>query len=231
LGGIDTKKYKGELKSMRGNGYLRPSFVLCFADPYSRLNGLMTDVGITLFNKTSITYDRAIWNKNQTSGFSVLFDSGTIVNLLPNALMLAIGRDYPGAEQFLDGSSGPQFKVPCEAPQGTFDHSFDNTTIRVPFRDALVISESGICTFGFRMNPDNPKIVPYILGASFMKGAYMVFDHDNNERWVAESANCGENIVAVEKGNFGVPMVLGCADGAKPTSVWYAPPPAPTAFN
>jgi hypothetical protein len=197
-----------------------------------RLYGILTDVGITLPNETSIVYDRKIWSKNETSGLSVLFDSGTPVNLRPNALIIAISKNYPGAEYFNDGSDGPQFKVPCEPPQGTFDYSFDNTTVHVPFRDALVISGSGVCTFGFRLNPDNPKIVPNILGRSFMRSAYLVFDHDNNERWVAESANCGEHIVAIEKGKFGVPMISGCADGAKPTtSVGYAHPPAPTALN
>jgi hypothetical protein len=146
--------------------------------------------------------------------------------------MFPIAEIYSGAECFNDGSDGPQFKVPCEPPQGTFDYNFDNTTIRVPFRDAMVISDLGVCTFGFRLNPDNPKIVPYMLGGSFMKSAYLVFDHDNNGRWIAESANCGEHIVAIGKGKFGVLRVSGCADGAKPTtSVGYAPPPAPTALN
>jgi hypothetical protein len=84
------------------------------------------------------------------------------------------------------------------------------------------------------MKPDNLGIRRSCRTSSesARRGVYMVFDHENHERWVAESANCGENIVAIEKGKFRVPRIPSCADGAKRTnSVGYAPPPAPTAPN
>ena len=191
----------------------------------------MTDVGMTLPNGTSITYEKSLWNRNNSEGLSVIFDSGTPVNLLPNDLILAISGHYPEAQMYFDKDNKPAFKVPCEAPKGSFDYSFGNTTIHVSFRDAMFKDAEGICSFGFRIGPNNPKLVPYILGASFMRGAYMVFDRDNDELWLGESDDCGSNIVPIGKGNYAVPLIPGCGcEGKHDTRVVYAPPSGPKAL-
>jgi hypothetical protein len=62
-----------------------------------------------------------------------------------------------------------------------------------------------------------------------MRGVYMVFDMDNDEIWMGETADCGSNVVPIGKGKDAVPVVEGCGTVAKPTSTRYQPPPAPTA--
>jgi hypothetical protein len=66
-----------------------------------------------------------------------------------------------------------------------------------------------------------------------MRGAYMVFDMDNDEIWIGGSVDCGSNIVPIGKSKDAVPMVPGCeAEVApEPTTTGYGPPPTPTVYG
>jgi hypothetical protein len=65
---------------------------------------------------------------------------------------------------------------------GTFDYTFGNYTIKVSFQDSLYKDDvDGTCTFGFTLGPQGEGLVPHILADAFMRGAYMVFDMDNDE--------------------------------------------------
>ncbi|KAF2830170.1 acid protease [Ophiobolus disseminans] len=219
LGGIDTKKYKS-LTKVRTD----------------RFRSYLTQLAITLPNKTSTEFDPAIWRGNNSNGLPVLFDMGTPTNLLPNALYFAIGSLYPDAMSYDSGHGWPAFKVPCDAPHGSFDYTFDNVTIKVSLKDSLHKNPKiNICSFGFTLGPQDSGRIPFILGDSFMRGAYMVFDLDNDEIWMGETADCGSNIVPVGKGKDAVPVVPGCGSGAgtesKPTQTGYVPPPAFTAMK
>lgn len=43
----------------------------------------------------------------------------------------------------------------------------------------------------------------------------MIFDLDNDEIWMGETANCGSNIVAVGKGKDAVPIMPSCGSGER----------------
>lgn len=93
------------------------------------------------------------------------------------------------------------YKVPCDAPLGAFDYTFGNYTIKSSFLDSLWKDPAdGHCTFGFTLGPQDEGTIPYILADAFMRGAYMVFDMDNDEIWIGESADCGTKIVPIGKG-------------------------------
>jgi len=161
---------------------------------------------------------------------------GTPTNLLPNALYFTIAQLYPDAEPYEHRLGFPAYKVPCDAPHGTFDYTFGNVTIKVSFQESLWKDpKTGICTFGFSLGPQDTGKIPFILAAAFMRGAYMAFDLDNDEIWMGETADCGSNIVPVGKGKDAVPVVPGCGSGIgdkpKPTRTGYKPPPAPTALE
>ena len=196
----------------------------------------MTGVGITLPNKTHVDFDPSVSLGRNRTHLPVLFDTGATHNYLTNDLYFAIGALYPDAKWYRDREGQPAFKVPCDAPLGTLDYTFGETTIKVPFQESLDRDDvSGFCNFGFRLGPQDEGKIPYILGDTFMRGAYMVFDLDNDEFWMGEKADCGSNIVAVGKGKDAVPVVPGCGSGIgdkpKPTKTGYKPPPAPTALE
>lgn len=48
-----------------------------------------------------------------------------------------------------------------------------------------------------------------VLGASFLRAAYVVFDAEGKDIWVGEKDDCGEHVVPMSK-ESGVPLVHGC---------------------
>jgi hypothetical protein len=82
-----------------------------------------------------------------------------------------------------------------------------------------------MCTFGFSLGPQGEGKVPFILTDAFMRGAYMVFDMDNDEIWMGESADCGSNMVPIGKGKDVVPVVPGYEAEVAPelTTTGYGP--------
>jgi hypothetical protein len=96
--------------------------------------------------------------------------------------LLFIGDLYPDAIQSIHKVGYPAYKVHCDVSSGTFDYTFGNYTIKVSFVDSLYRDNiDGICTFGFSLGRQGEGRVPYILADSFMRGAYMVFDMNNDE--------------------------------------------------
>jgi hypothetical protein len=105
----------------------------------------------------------------------------------------------------------PAYKVPCDAPLETFDYTFGDYTIKVSFLVSIYKDYiDGICTFGFSLGHQGEGKVHYILADSFMRGAYMVFDTDDDEIWMNETADCGSRIVPIGKGKDAVPVIPGC---------------------
>ncbi|KAH4106762.1 hypothetical protein JI435_305410 [Parastagonospora nodorum SN15] len=101
---------------------------------YYRAN--LTHIGITLPNKTHVEFDPSMWRKNKTS-LPVIFDMGTPTNLLPNNLYFAIGELYPDAVPYKHRLGFTAYKVPCDAPLGTFNYTFGSCTIKVSFLASL----------------------------------------------------------------------------------------------
>lgn len=201
----------------------RPSY-----KPFSSDYGDLTGVGMTLSNGSHTHFDPSDSLGANRTKLPVLFDTGTPTNLLPNSLYFAIGALYPDAEMYMHPHGWPAYKVPCTAPHGTFDYYFGNTTIKVSFAESLYrYEDSGICTFGFTLGPQDEGKVPYILGDAFLRGAYVVFDRENDEVWMGETADCGSDIVPVGKGRDAVPVVRGCGDGGhrplEPSKKWLSP--------
>jgi hypothetical protein len=124
---------------------------------------------------------------------------GTPTNLLPNSLYFAIGKLYPDATQHIHRLGFPAYKVPCDAPFGTFDYIFGNQTIKVPFLDSLY-KDGDNCTSGFTLGPQDTGQIPLILGDASIRGVYMAFDLDNDEIWIGETADCGSKRCAYWKG-------------------------------
>lgn len=58
-----------------------------------------------------------------------------------------------------------------------------------------------------------------MLGDSFLRAAYVVYDQDNRNLHLAQAANCGSNLVEISSGTNAVPSVTGdCTGGAEQAS-------------
>lgn len=56
-----------------------------------------------------------------------------------------------------------------------------------------------------------------VLGDSFLRAAYVVYDQDNGNLHLAQAANCGSNLVAISSGSDAVPSITGDCTGSTAT--------------
>jgi hypothetical protein len=150
-----------------------------------------------------------------TTGIPVLLDSGGTVSRLPPSLVLAIENDYPGTTT-LDPSSG-YYIVDCDVPAGSVDFTFGTKTVQVPYSEFIWhVPSTTQCVLGMLPETDSPPL--YVLGDSFLRAAYVVFDLDNQNIWIDQADDCGSNIVAIGKGINAVPQIAGCNCGTNGTA-------------
>jgi len=182
----------------------------------------MTSVGITLPGSSTKIYTNPAYNQ------AVFLDSGNTLSHLPADLVGAILSDFPGA---VDQGNG-QYMVDCAyaSQDGFMEFGFGETTIHVPLHEFIWEHTPGICVFGAVANAAND--VDWILGGetsltfvlmtskvvltidldTFLRSAYVIYDQDNRNLLLANSANCGTNVVPIGSGPDAVPSITGACD-------------------
>ncbi|KAH6694236.1 aspartic peptidase domain-containing protein [Leptodontidium sp. MPI-SDFR-AT-0119] len=202
FGGIDTAKYSGSLEKC-------PIIPAAQApDSYPRYWIHMKSVGIT--KPGEVTSKLYAPSSSDPLGQPVFLDSGGTISRLPTALVNSIIADFPGATE--DGDSG-LYLVDCSVGDqaGTVDFGFGNTVINVPYSEFIWHIE-GFCYLGIAVDDVTP-----VLGDSFLRAAFVVYDQDNQNLHLANAKNCGTNLVAIGTGPDAVPSVVG-ACGSSSTS-------------
>ncbi|KAK9480697.1 aspartic peptidase domain-containing protein [Lipomyces japonicus] len=190
FGGIDTKKFTGDLVTvpiLKYTGEETPS------EFYVSLTGLsLTDDN----EQTTLT----------TSENAVLLDSGTSFIYLPSAIQRgiasAVGAKYNSQLGFYVESCSVQ------NVSASVDFEFEGVTIKVPMSEIFypAISTDGtqitftngedVCLLSVLPDTD---IGVSILGDTFLRSAYVVYDLDNEEIGLAQTVFDSEdsNIVAI----------------------------------
>ncbi|KAK7967697.1 uncharacterized protein PG986_001974 [Apiospora aurea] len=202
FGGVDKNKYAGNLVKVAIDG----------ADAHYTV--LLT--GLTHRPPTAQTNSPVLDN---LTPFTIIVDSGTTLSLLPQALVEALAAQFPGATS--DGRGG--YRVACSYQQqpGTVSFSLaasfssgsspsagspDGVTINLPYSEFVWNAGNDKCYLGAWY--DN-RVRVHILGDTFLRGAYVVFDQDSDALYMANYATCdggGGGLVAVPAG---VDAVLG----------------------
>ncbi|KAK0628544.1 aspartic peptidase domain-containing protein [Bombardia bombarda] len=175
FGGVDTKKFTGSLVS---NPVLGPQF-----------NG---DVHRYYVQLTSIALNESTTQKTYpNSSAAVVLDSGSSLSYLPESVFTSLAGDL-GAQ--LDQQSGAYF-VDCSlltsADTNTIDFVFGEVTIKVPVSDFVLQADSQDCILG-AMSADPSTGITALLGDTFMRSAYVVFDQTTDTISMAQYANCGQ---------------------------------------
>lgn len=159
FGGIDTEKYEGELTKY----------------PVAGSRGLALNVESADIGGQTIQLDKEI-----------LLDSGTSLNLWPQDLIDAVGKELNGKYQ-----QGFYF-VDCDQPTDkhlTFD--FGQNKIDVSYQD-LVWKSQGYCLLGVQ-----PGESTLIFGDVFLRSAYVYYDLSLHEISIAQAKYTdASNIVA-----------------------------------
>jgi Eukaryotic aspartyl protease len=190
FGGVNTEKYHGSLSS---------EFIIAMTGPI---------------------FSSGDNNQTITSGSTipVLLDSGSSLSYLPDdtasALFSLFGARY-------DTKSQAAY-VPCSMANnpGTLDFVFTEPTISVPLSE-LVIDPgprsdgsrltfqdgTDACIFGISNSGDSTNV----LGDTFLRSAYVVYDLDNNEVSLAQTNfnSTKDNIKEITSGSNSVPDATG----------------------
>lgn len=147
---------------------------------------------------------------------TVIVDSGTTLSILPRSLVESLAAKFPGATY--DGSGG--YTVPCSYrdQKGSVTFGFGTyATVSVSYSDFIWVS-GNTCYLGASWSG---SLGLNILGASFLRGAYVVFDQDNSALYMAPYQSCGggsSNLVAVPEGVDAAARIVGACAAAAVTS-------------
>ncbi|KAI2603097.1 acid protease [Hypoxylon fragiforme] len=203
FGGVDTNKYVGNLAKIPTD----PS------DPHYAVT--LTSLTLNPDPNTNAPVSRRQSPPITDPSFplSVVVDSGTTLSLLPESLVSAIAAQFPGAQS--DDNGG--YTVPCDLRNGTgtVDFGFagdggSTVTITVGYSDFIWYGGDS-CFLGVWYTED---IGVWILGDTFLRGAYVTFDQDNNALYMAEYVPCGDgsNLVPVPAGPDAAANIPGSCD-------------------
>ncbi|KAK4147362.1 putative eukaryotic aspartyl protease [Dichotomopilus funicola] len=188
FGGVDTGKYIGELAKLP---IIPPSRTPSGADRYYIT---MTGVGLTLTDGSVV--------QSEELEVPVFLDTGATLSHLPTRIYEALAGSFPDAQY--DPNSG-FYILPCEYTEmpGSIDFYFSGKAIRVPLND-FIWENGAYCILGVTPEDEEP-----ILGDTFLRAAYVVYDQDNRNLHLAQAADCGSHLVAIGSGADAVPSSTG----------------------
>ncbi|CAM1510670.1 Fc.00g010050.m01.CDS01 [Cosmosporella sp. VM-42] len=206
FGGIDTKKYTGPLEK-------RPIIDAANSpDGYTRYWIYLDGITVTQDDGT----ESPIFS--EVNGQPVLLDSGYTISALPGPIFEKLVAAFPSAKPY-PGSD--MYEVDCSTSdlEGTVDFIFGETTINVPFNDFIWHQpEANLCLLGAFQDDEFP-----VLGDTFLRAAYVVYDWDNRNIHLANNQDCGSKLVAIGSGADAVPSLVGECGGASTTSTTAGP--------
>lgn len=192
FGGVDTEKYYGPLHTL----------------PVQKMHGEYRHFVVALtglaFSSDSEQHSYA----SNTLPAAVLLDSGSTLTYLPNPIVNSIYRDL---RVIYDPNSGNAF-VPCSLADAGFNitYTFSAPTITVGiselvlnFGDSEFRDGTPACLFGI---VPASNTIP-ILGDTFLRSAYVVFDLESNEISLANTNfnSMKSNILEIGSGPDSVP--------------------------
>jgi hypothetical protein len=185
FGGVNTAKYTGELQTVP---------IVPEQDTYAEFVIALTAVGSN-GNTGSLASDVSI---------GALLDSGSSLMYLPdgitNDIYNTVGAQY-------DSNQGAAF-VDCSLANkaGTIDFTFSSPTIRVPYNELVLVAgiqdNEPVCILGIAPSGGSTSV----LGDTFLRSAYVVYDLDQNEISLAQTNfnSTGGSVQEIRK-NAGVP--------------------------
>ncbi|KAI7853131.1 aspartic peptidase domain-containing protein [Circinella umbellata] len=199
---VENLKYQGVIKNAVVSFHLGQSdhggqMLIGATDP-SLYQGNFTYLNVTNDRYWEVPFNGIkIGNRTIMSGVGTIIDTGTTLIVVPPSMSHAIHMAIPGAEY--NKSFG--WQVPCEQTRQQNNHSKTTTTLQnndvifrlgdhefpVPQRDLIrEKSNPGNKTLCYSGIADAP-IPMVIMGDTFLRNYYSVFDYDNKRVGFAKS--------------------------------------------
>lgn len=203
FGGVDTGKYSGDLIAV-------PIIKDASANNY-------TSFLLTLSSVTAVNGDGDVQKNYTTAAQAVVLDSGTTLTYLPTAMAESIFTTFNATYSDTAGYATVDCSLASEsdlALEFQFGGS-DGPTIHVALSELLLSTGSGMgmsqgrggqsatCAFGVSKSSST-----YLLGDTFLRSAYVVYDLDNKEIALAQSNfNSTKTSVAAMTSGSSIPGV------------------------
>ncbi|KAK1753950.1 aspartic peptidase domain-containing protein [Echria macrotheca] len=212
FGGIDANKYSGSLFKLP----IVPAAQS--PDGYTRFYVSLTGISVNQPDGTVVPVYTA---PTGSSGQAFLLGSGSTLCALPTAIFNPLVAAFPSATYV---ASADLYVVDCADPGdgGSIDFTFgDGNVINVRYYDFIWRDDdNAVCILGAH---EETTGLP-VLGDTFLRAAYVVFDWDNRNIHMAQSDDCGTSLVAIGTGPDAVPSVTGgCAPPATTTTTTSDP--------
>ncbi|KAI0118441.1 aspartic peptidase domain-containing protein [Nemania sp. FL0031] len=219
FGGIDTRKFIGRLKEVdilrdaRSNDYT--SFTVALeslkVNSSSSSNGselLDEQIPVILDSGTTLTYLPPRVARRIYSAFNAVDDTTGTGLVYVSCDLLSSEKDTTIEFQF-GGSSGPLIRVPID------EIVLDNVKayISIGLLDIPTLPFDDVCSFGIQ-----PLSNIYLLGDTFLRSAYVVYDLSNNKIALAQANLNGTETNVVEIPASGIPLVSGVAAQQTPSA-------------
>ncbi|RYO86050.1 hypothetical protein DL766_003643 [Monosporascus sp. MC13-8B] len=228
FGGIDTEKYKGDLT--RINIYVDPR------------TGGFTSFRVALTSVRAISDSGSDALSSKELPISVVLDSGTTLSYLPTDLVSQIWEEV-GALYSNDVGGAI---IPCSRATSTGYFSFgfagpggpvinltmDELVLPLTLGENQPLFEFGpyegqeACRFGVQSSSSEP----YLLGDTFLRSAYVVYDLYNNEIGMAvtDFNATGSNVVPFEGSGARIPSATVAPNQ---DSIWGTGSPNPPTYG
>ncbi|KAI9766814.1 MAG: hypothetical protein M1840_006289 [Geoglossum simile] len=209
FGGVNTEKYHGSLSSL----------------PIARYQGQSTPSEFIIAMTGLVFANENGNNQTITSGsiIPVLLDSGSSLSYLPDDTASDIFKMFDAK---YDPDSQAAY-VPCSLAdsRGTLDFVFTEPIISVPINELVIDAgprsdgsrpkfQDGTeaCIFGISNSGDSTNV----LGDTFLRSAYVVYDLDNNQISLAQTnfESTKDNIKEITTGSNSVPDAAGVSVAA-----------------
>ncbi|KAF2711187.1 acid protease [Pleomassaria siparia CBS 279.74] len=200
FGGVDTEKYTGTLSKL----------------PIIPESGVYAEFIIALTGMGSNGNQGSIF-KNET--VAVLLDSGSSLMYLPDNVATSLYTTYNAQ---YDSTQGAAF-VNCDLANesGSLEFTFSGPTISVPLNELVIVAgySRGTPTCILGIGPAGDSVS--VLGDTFLRSAYVVYDLTNNQIALAQTNfnATSSKVTEIATGANGVPNASGVANAVSTIAV------------
>lgn len=206
FGGVDTEQFEGELKTLpiQAEGSVYAEFLITLTGLYMGDEAIATDQAL-----------------------AVLLDSGSSLTYLPDSMVETI---YQKVEAQYDSSEGAAY-IPCSQANSnsTLRFNFSEPIIDVVMNELVLelVTSSGkrptfqdgteACLFGIAPAGSGSNV----LGDTFLRSAYVVYDLANNEISLAQTTfnSTTHNVVEIGSGSNAVPSATTVTNAVSATGI------------
>ncbi|PYH44096.1 pepsin-like aspartic protease [Aspergillus saccharolyticus JOP 1030-1] len=195
FGGVNTAKYTGSLHTLA----------------IEKVNGVYSTLVVSLAGVHVTGTDSSSINNTAFPVLGVL-DSGTSLTYLPATpaleLIEAVGAEYIERAGYAI--------VDCDVADKDYEivFEFSGFNLSVSVGD-LLLDEGSYCVFGI-VPQDDEDDGEYVLGDTFLRSAYVVYDLENNEVAIAKTnTDPGtDHILEIGSGSSGIPNATGVSSSS-----------------